>query len=37
MSKWFSKNQETELLFWLIFLIDDIIKNMKFAHVFDKT
>ena len=27
---------EFELLFWLIFLKDDL-KNIKFAHVFDKT
>ena len=34
---WFSKNLEFEILFWLIFLKDDIIQIMKFAQVFDKT
>ena len=30
-------NQELEHLLWLIFLKDDIVKNIKFAHAFDKT
>ena len=37
MVKFAFEKIEIELLFWLLFLKDEIIKIMKFAHVCDKT
>ena len=36
MSNFFSKNKETGLLFWLIIVIVEIIKNIKDYHFSEK-